>query len=153
MATEFRYDVFISYRRQEPDYAFARELTQWLESDGYLVASDEKNIRVDTSWVAELERIISESRSIILVVSPRYLNSDYTKEETLFSKELSISERQRRIIPIIIEKVRLPYWLAPIQHLDMSSDKQLSAKYERLKEALGIPILASLPPEGANAGR
>jgi hypothetical protein len=39
----FRYDVLISYRRQEPDKAFARDLLRKLEADGYTVAIDERD--------------------------------------------------------------------------------------------------------------
>ena len=42
MVNNYKYDAFISYRRQDPDKAFARRLLKDLEYDGYKIAIDER---------------------------------------------------------------------------------------------------------------
>ena len=52
MSHPHRYDAFLSYRRQEPDRTFVRDLLARLEKAGYTVATDERDFasnRVRTS--------------------------------------------------------------------------------------------------------
>ena len=75
------YDAFISYRRQEPDLSFARDLLNRLESNGYKVAIDERDFNAAMSFLDEMERCIKESRFTLAVLSPRYFESGNTNQE------------------------------------------------------------------------
>ncbi|HSF42537.1 MAG TPA: toll/interleukin-1 receptor domain-containing protein, partial [Thermoanaerobaculia bacterium] len=76
-----RYDAFLSYRRQEPDSAFARDLLARLEGEGYTVAIDGRDFGGNLSFLEEIERCIRGSRLTLSVVSPRYLESGNCVEE------------------------------------------------------------------------
>jgi TIR domain len=62
MSEAYRYDAFISYRRQEPDKAFARQLLKDLEAAGYCIAFDERDFPGNASFLQEMERCVKESR-------------------------------------------------------------------------------------------
>ena len=49
IASNYIYDAFISYRHQEPDKEFARQLLKDLEHDGYKIAIDERDFRSEAS--------------------------------------------------------------------------------------------------------
>jgi len=136
MTTNFRYDALISYRRQDPDKAFARDLLRKLETDGYSVAIDEQNFDPAQTFMEEMERCIKESRFTLAVMSPRYLESGNCVEEAIICKALDMSERQRRIIPLVIEEVKMPTWLYNIVGVNFTDADPLVDPYERIKQAL-----------------
>jgi hypothetical protein len=137
-----RYDVFISYRHGGADAAVARELLQALESDGYLVAIDERDFLANASFLLEMERCIRESRYTVAILSPRYLESGHTEEEAIISKVLDMGQRRRRLIPFIIQTVPLPAWLFGIVGIDCTAVDPLVDPIERLKATIGPPLKA-----------
>lgn len=139
MSTPYKYDVLISYRRQDPDKQFARDLLKKLETDGYKVAIDERDFDPSQTFVEELERCIKESRFTLAVISPRYLESGNCVEEAIICKVLDMSERRRRIIPLVIEQVTMPTWLYNIVGVNFTDIDPIVDPYERTKKALGNP--------------
>ena len=137
--SRIRYDVFISYRHGGGDGDVARRLLQSLESDGYVVAIDERDFPANASFLEEMERCIRESRYTVAIVSARYLESGHCAEEAIVSKVLDMSERRRRLIPFIIQPVVMPAWLFGIVGIDCSKADPLVDPVEKLKATLGPP--------------
>lgn len=133
---DLRYDVFLSYRRIEPDRSFAIRLLRSLESDGLRVAIDELNFDPAESFITEMERCIRQSRFTLCLLSPRYLESGNTIEEAIIGKALSLSERRQRVIPIIFEAVERPIWLYDIVGIDFTRVDPLLDPLDRLKAYL-----------------
>jgi hypothetical protein len=134
------YDVFVSYRHGAGDTAFARQLLASLEADGYTVAIDERDFPANASFLQEMERCIRQSRFTVAVISARYFDSDNAQEEAIISKVLDMSERKRRLIPLIIEPVALPAWLYGIVGVDFTRPDPLIDPLEKLKATLGTPL-------------
>jgi len=134
-----RYDAFISYRHADPDATFARDLVGALERDGYRAAIDERDFAANASFLQEMERCIRESRFTLAVLSPRYLASGATEEEAVLTKVLDLRDRQRRLIPIVIEPVMLPAWLFGIVGIDCTKLNPLVDPFDKLRATLGKP--------------
>jgi TIR domain len=134
-----RYDAFISYRHAEPDAAFARDLLSALERDGYRVAIDERDFAANASFLQEMERCIRESRFTLAVLSPRYLVSGAAEEEAVLTRVLDFRDRQRRLIPIVIEPLTLPAWLFGIVGIDCTKPNPLVDPFDKLRATLGEP--------------
>ena len=135
-----QYDVFVSYRHEGVDKAFAIELVSALEADGYRVAIDERDFPANSSFLEEMERCIRESRYTVAVVSSRYLESGNTREEAVICKVLDIGDRKRRLIPLIIEPVSMPAWLYGIVGIDLTKRDPLVDPFVKLKATLGPPL-------------
>ena len=140
-----RYDAFISYRHAEPDAAFARDLVGALERDGYRVAIDERDFAANASFLQEMERCIRESRFTLAVLSPRYLGSGPAEEEAVLTRVLDLGDRQRRLVPIVIEPVTLPAWLFGIVGIDCTKPNPLVDPFDKLRATLGKPATVSPP--------
>jgi hypothetical protein len=143
--TAARYDVFISYRHGERDAEFARALLAALEGQQYAVAIDERDFAANASFLTEMERCIRESRYTVAVVSARYLGSGNCKEEAIVCKVLDMGDRQRRLIPMLIESVALPAWLFGIVGIDCTKPDPVVDPFEKLRATLGAPLS---PPAG-----
>ena len=72
-------------------------------------------------------------------MSPRYLESGNCVEEAIICKVLDMTERKRRIIPLMIEEVQLPAWLYNLVVVDFSDKDPLVDPYQRTKGAIGKP--------------
>ena len=140
-----RYDVFVSYRHGGADKAFATELVSALEADGYRVAIDERDFRANASFLEEMERSVRESRFTVALISSRYLESGNTLEEATICKVLDMGDRQRRLIPIVIEQVAMPAWLYGIVGIDVTKRDALVDPLDKLKATLGAPLDTSGP--------
>jgi TIR domain len=138
-AVPVRYDVFVSYRHEAADRAFATELVATLEADGYRVAIDERDFQANQSFLLEMERCIRESRFTVAVISPRYLASGATQEEAIISRVLDLGDRKRRLIPLVIEPVSMPAWLYGIVGIDFTRRDPLVDPYDKLRATLGAP--------------
>ena len=135
-----RYDVFVSYRHGGADKALATELVSALEADGYRVAIDERDFRANGSFLDEMERSVRESRFTVALISARYLESGNTLEEATICKVLDMGDRQRRLIPIVIEPVPMPVWLYGIVGIDLTNRDALVDPFDKLKATLGEPL-------------
>ena len=132
------FDAFISYRHTEPDRGYAFELLDKLETWGLRAAIDARDFRPNEHFLSEMERCIQSSRYVLCVVTPRYVASDHCVEEAVLSKTLDMSERTRRIVPLIFERVELPVWLHGIVGIDFSGAGAVDP-FERLR-ALLLPL-------------
>jgi hypothetical protein len=141
-APRARYDVFLSYRHDGVDKAFAIDLLQALEADGYRVAIDERDFPANASFLQEMERCVRESRYTVAVISPRYLNSGNCEEEAIVCKVLDMGDRKRRLIPVVIEPVSMPAWLYGIVGVDCTKPDPLVDPIDKLKATLGAPLKA-----------
>jgi tetratricopeptide (TPR) repeat protein len=139
----YRYDAFLSYRRQDPDRAFTRDLLRRLEEAGYTVAIDERDFEPNLPFLNEMERCIRESRFTLAVISPRYLQSGNCEEEAVISKVLDMGERKRCLLPLTLEKVQMPAWLYLLSGIDFAEKDPLVDPYEKLRKVLGPPLRSS----------
>jgi hypothetical protein len=138
-----RYDVFLSYRHDGVDMAFARRLLDALEAAGYRVAIDERDFPAQASFLLEMERCVRQSRFTVALISSRYLNSDNCQEEAIICKVLDMGDRTRRLIPLIIEPVTMPAWLYGIVGIDCTKSDPLVDPFDKLKATLGAPAITA----------
>jgi hypothetical protein len=136
----YRYDVFISYRRQEPDKAFARWLLKNLTAAGYRVAFDEIDFSPQATFLNEMERCCRESRFVLAVISPRYFESGNTDMESTIVTVQGMRNRNNRLIPLVFEEVERPTWMYSLVGVTFTDKDPLVPPLERLKAAMGEPL-------------
>ena len=138
--TSYQYDAFISYRRQEPDKAFARWLLKELNAAGYTVAFDEIDFSPQETFLNEMERCCRESRLVLAVISPRYFESGNTDMEATITTVQGMSDRNNRFIPLIYESVQRPTWMYSLVGINFADADPLVPPLDRLKAAMGDPM-------------
>ena len=74
------YDVFISHASEDKD-SFVRPLANMLEQTGLKVWYDEFSLRLGDSLSASIDKGIMDSRYGILILSPNFLNKNWTDYE------------------------------------------------------------------------
>lgn len=142
-SSTYQYDAFISYRRQEPDKAFARWLLKELKAAGYRVAFDEVDFSPRATFLNEMERCCQTSRLVLAVISPRYFESGNTDMEATITTVQGMSDRNNRFIPLIYEEVQRPSWMYSLVGVNFTDEDPLVPPLERLKAAMGEPQIAT----------
>lgn len=138
----YPFDVFVSYRHQDPDRAWVRgTLAPRLRGGGLAVFLDEDTMVPGHPLIDEMERGVVESRYLVAVLSPRYLTGRFATFEAAMGLHVSVDEQSWRLIPLILEPCELPLRYRTLLALDVSSpdayEASLTTLEQRLRQAPG----------------
>jgi TIR domain len=133
MAEDRMVRVFVGYSRS--DLEFADRLIRGLASSQIEVVYDRADIAPGEDWTARLERLILESDTVILVISPASINSPQWEWEV----ETAIAFG-KRLIPIVYKGVedesRIPSSLRRLNFIFFDDPSSFDRALENLIIAL-----------------
>lgn len=131
--TDFRYDVFISYRQRDPDKTWVHQtLLAALEKNGLHVFIDIRDFRLGAPLVLEMARAVESSRYTLAVLTPAYLESNFTELENVLAEHLGLEKSERRLLAIMRESCKPRLGMRARLWLDMTNDQQFDANIQRL---------------------
>lgn len=105
--------VFISH--SSTDIELVEKLRYALESKGINVWASNKNIDLGSEWNREIERAIQKATHVLVVTSSASVQSSYVLAEVEYALA-----NNKKVIPLLIEKVNLPLRWHILQYFDMS---------------------------------
>jgi hypothetical protein len=133
LADDFVYDVFISYRQQDPDRTWVRKaLEPRLTSEGLRVCIDYRDFRLGAPLVKEMERAVEHSRYTLAILSPAYLTSNFTDLESILAEHLGLERSQRRLLAVLREDCTPRLGMRARLWLDMTHDDEFEVSLARL---------------------
>jgi hypothetical protein len=147
--------TFISYSHKNE--AFVEKLYTRLTRDGVSCFFDKKSIAWGDNWVTRLENGIDECDNVLLILSPAYCQSEWSKLERTGAIADDPAAVEKKIRPLLLEPCTdlLPIFLKPIQFLDISSNSKFEKEYPKICTELGGIVLeethrdrSMLPPIG-----
>lgn len=133
MTTEFVYDAFISYSHDDKEWV-RNTLLPYLEGRGFKIAIDFRDFRPASNLVDEIERCVVASKHVVTVLTPRYLESDWTTFERVMTRTVDPSARKRKLIPIMRKDTSLPLSIRMLIYVDLRKDDDF--EQEKLIQAL-----------------
>ncbi|MEP7135060.1 MAG: toll/interleukin-1 receptor domain-containing protein [Chloroflexota bacterium] len=141
--TEFKYDVFVSYSSTNKEWV-RKTFVPILEKAGLKVCDYYRDFDVGAPIVMEMERAVLESRKTIPILSPAYLKSGWTEFESLMFQTLDAANRNRRVLPVILEKCDLPLRIKYMNCINFADPDDVDIEWERLSRALEVTLSPSL---------
>ena len=132
---EFHYDVFISYSHADEEWVRG-ELLPRLEGAGLKVIIDYRDFEPGAPLLTEMERAVLESRKTVLMLTPAYLDSEWTGFENILVQTLDPGAHQRRVLPVILQPCELPLRIRALVYIDLSPPQLSEAQFQRLLTAL-----------------
>ena len=133
----FRYDAFISYRHQEPDKTWVRQVfVPALETAGLQVCVDHRDFQLGAPSVIEMARAVEESRTTVAVLTPAYLEGRFTELENALAEHVGLEERTVRLIYVVREPCEPPLRVRARLRLDLTTDEEVATGLPRLFAAL-----------------
>ncbi len=137
------YDLFISY--DDADRAWVEGcLLDGLEQAG-LRCQIEAAFTLGAPRVVEFERAVQQSERTLLVLSPAYLQGDFNQFTSVLAQNIGLDTGTDRVIPLILNSVKLPPRLAMLVSIDTSESADCSRFIERLCAALKRPPPPPIP--------
>lgn len=109
-------DFFISYNHNNENWA--KWISGTLEDHGYSTIIQAWDFKPGNNFIHEMQKATENCDRVILVVSQAYFESDFTSPEweAFFLKDPK--GEARKVIPILVEKVRVSGMLASIIHIN-----------------------------------
>lgn len=121
--------IFISYSRKDID--FVRKLAGDLEKANYDVWWDLTDLRGGDEWVTRIAAAIEESETVLVVLSPNSLQSEWVRKE--YTQAIGL---HKRIIPIMFAPSPVPFALNTINYVNFVSG-EYQDNFASLLSALG----------------
>jgi TIR domain len=130
--------VFVSHSWN--DKAQAIDLSAKLESAGAEVWRDDKNIAPGESILQQIAGALGRTDYVLILLSKVALRSNTVRHE-LFSSLFGMLRRHRPVvIPVLLEPLTLPIFLADINYINFSSPDQRDHEFTRLLQRLGLHV-------------
>lgn len=128
---------FLSYSRADEKVAmrFANDLRE----RGIAMWVDQLDIRPSEHWDRAIERAVHECRGLVVILSPRSVESDNVADEISFA-----IDHKKPVLPIMIEKCRLPLRITRMQVIDAT------ANYDRALQQC-VDVLGGEGPSSSRA--
>jgi Caspase domain/TIR domain len=144
----FRYDAYISYVDKEPDATWVWDtLVPRLNEVGLSIAVSGDVENPGVARVVNIERGITQSKRILIVLSEAYMGDNIAEFENVLVQTMGIQEGSYRLLPIKIAPIdqnRLPTRLSMLTTLDLVHPRRAEREFQRLIQALK----GSLPKMG-----
>ena len=141
-------DVYLSY--SHTDRVKANVIAQSLKDAGFVVWLDQE-LRGGDRWHDVIGKTISEARVVVALFSPNFVTSEWARAES----QLALTEN--KLVPVIIEPVKLPLGFSHIQFVDLSkwdgdkSHRGWMILLEALKETNSVRSAAAPKPNTPGA--
>jgi TIR domain len=95
------YDAFISYNRADRDWVRS-VLVPRLEGEGLRVYDYLRDSELGSLLVESIGAAVAHSSRILLVITPSWLDSDWTRFETALIQTDNLRNTKRRIVPLLL---------------------------------------------------
>jgi hypothetical protein len=128
------HDVFISYNPQVKDWVCG-ELVPHLEAANLKTLFDERFLP-GSVLLDEIERAVDGSRYTLVVLTPAWIQSQWNEFEGSLVATADPAGRQRKLIPLVLEKCPLPRRIARLVCADFTSPASRKEEMARLVRAL-----------------
>ncbi len=131
--------IFISY--SSLDKRFVRRLAKRLKTDGYYVWIDEAELLAGDSLPKKVSEAVVSSKVVLVIVSSAAIKSKWLSFELNKATEQMV-KGNCRVIPIVIEKVKLPPEVQGLLYADFTSSFKLG--YQSVATALEYEAAKSM---------
>lgn len=137
VSSPFKYDVFISYSREADGDWVRNELIPQLEEVQLRVCIDEQDFDLGAPLVDLIEEGVLKSRYLLAIITPSWLEREWTTHERHLVSVLDPSGRQRKLIPLLLKDATLPVSIKALNYLDCRGDRtKRQGAIERLRKEL-----------------
>ncbi|MCC7162939.1 MAG: TIR domain-containing protein [Anaerolineae bacterium] len=139
------YDVFISYSHHDRDWVWDWLLPR-LETAGISVCIDERDFEIGVPSLVNMEHAVERSGKTLLVITPAWINSEWTAFESLLVQGSDPAGRRARMIPLVREQADLPARIKMLTYVDFTREQNWDKQLARLIGAFGkTPLPAAAP--------
>lgn len=138
------FDAFVSYNHEGEDLNFVKNMIQTLEGEPHklkLFIPGRDDLPGASKYVIEAKLIESRCRRMVIILSNNYLQSSACDFQSKFAHALSPGARSKKLIPVIIEPMRIiPQILRHVTLCDYTKVDLQEWFWNRLSSAIKQPL-------------
>ncbi len=143
---DVKYDVFVSYSHKDKEWVHGR-LLPGLERSGLKVCLDFRDFELGVSAAINMERAVQQSRKTILVLTPNWVESEWTEFESLLIQTKDPAGRRQRMLPVMLEECSLPDRLSILTYADFRNEQDWEFQLERVLRTLCVERTTAPPSD------
>ncbi|XP_033731819.1 myeloid differentiation primary response protein MyD88-like [Pecten maximus] len=138
------FDAFVSYNHEGKDLNFVKDMIQTLEGEPHklkLFIPGRDDLPGAAKYVIEAKLIESRCRRMVIILSNNYLQSSACDFQSKFAHALSPGARSKKLIPVIIEPMKvIPQILRHVTLCDYTKVDLQEWFWNRLSSAIKQPL-------------
>lgn len=136
------YDAFVCYNPEGPDLEFVMEMIRKLEGEYKmkLFVPERDDLPGMANSTTEAKLIQHRCKRMLIILSPRFLNSESCDFQTKFAQSLSPGARKTKLIPILIERCKIPEILHFVTLVDYTKKDLMQWFWSRIASSLQAPL-------------
>lgn len=120
------------------DKKFVRKLASNLQSKDVSTWLDEAEIKVGESLTNRIGDAIGKMEYFGVVLSQHSVNSEWVQRELQIALQRELKERKVIVLPLLLEKVKIPPFLQDKKYADFTNSEQFSESFRELCNALEL---------------
>ena len=132
---EFPYDVFISYSHADQDWVWSWLIPR-LKAEGLTVCTDQESFDIGVPSLVNMENAVLASRHTLLVLTPAYVESQWTLYEQILAQTQDPIGLRQRTLPVLREPCELPPRIAMLTYVDLREGPNAEGQVRRLISAI-----------------
>jgi hypothetical protein len=116
---EYKYDAFISYSHRDEEWVTGTLLPR-LEGAGLRVCIDFRDFVAGKPALLNMQDAAKNSRHTVLVLTPAWVESEWTFYESLLTRTSDPAGLQRRTVPLRLQPCELPEFISMLTWVDFT---------------------------------
>ena len=132
---DLNYDVFISYSHKDEEWVI-NTLLSALEKAGLKVCVDYRDFDAGTPSIINMENAVERSRHTITVLTPNWINSEWTDFESILTGTSDPAGRRRKLIPLMLVSCDLPKRISMLTWVDFRREDRADIAWNQLLAAI-----------------
>lgn len=144
--SHYSYDVFISYSHTDKEWVQGWLLPR-LEANGLRVCVDFRDFDIGVPSLVNMERAVEISRHTIVVLTPAWVESEWTEFEELLTQTDDPASRRRRLLPLLLQPCQPPRRISMLTYADFTQQERWESQVLRVvAAAMGEICLSEVGP-------
>ena len=139
--------VFLNHSSNDKD--FVRKLAASLVDYGIDSWIDEAEIRYGESLITCISESIEKIDLVLAVISKNSIDSSWVRKELEWALTREIKSRKIVVIPVLIDRVDIPFFLIDKLYADFTGSHQYSANTKRLAKSIQYHVTGAAGPSGS----
>jgi nucleoside 2-deoxyribosyltransferase len=140
MAKEREYDVFLSYSREDSEWA--SQFAESLREAGLRAWFDVHNLLPGEKWMEQIQKALRESNTLIVILSPKSARSPWT----FFELGAAVASG-KRIVPVMAQDVPPQQVPGPLRHFQYLVEPSPDKAGRRVAEVLMATSARAAPAD------
>src|SRR6266446_433541 len=141
------------------DKFFVNKLAEQLAAKGVSVWVDSAELKVGDSLFQSISKAIEDNDYFAIILSHNSVSSGWVQRELQLAMNLVLEKKNRKILPILIERCEVPAFLRDLVYADFTDPRHFDSALVRVLGGLGVQVTTSVvsapevPPSPKKIGR